>query len=202
VQVTQGVPDRSVTATARRAQIVRATIAVIAEEGYRQASFARIAERAGLSSTRLISYHFAGKDDLVAAVVHEVVDAMGTWVGQRVTAQPGPRQMLRAYVEGVVTYTARHRDELVALLQILTAGGFPPSVRVQAAAPEHVERILLEGQRTGVFRAFDVSVMAMAVQRAVEGVAFAVHVDRDLDVDAYAGELATLFDLATRREGP
>lgn len=33
----------------------------IAELGYAQASFARIAGRAGLSSTRLISYHFAGK---------------------------------------------------------------------------------------------------------------------------------------------
>ncbi|MEP7024912.1 MAG: TetR family transcriptional regulator, partial [Actinomycetota bacterium] len=50
---------RSVTAMARRSQIVTATIDVIAEVGFGQASFARIAERAGLSSTRLISYHFA-----------------------------------------------------------------------------------------------------------------------------------------------
>jgi hypothetical protein len=38
-------------------------IAVVAEEGFARATFARIRERAGLSSTRLISYHFAGKAD-------------------------------------------------------------------------------------------------------------------------------------------
>ncbi len=41
----------------RRAQIV-----VLGEHGYGQTSFARIAKEAGLSGTRLISYHFAGKD--------------------------------------------------------------------------------------------------------------------------------------------
>ncbi|MDQ6657199.1 MAG: TetR family transcriptional regulator, partial [Actinomycetota bacterium] len=45
-------PFRSVTANARRSQIVAATIEVIAEVGYSQASFARISKRAGLSSTR------------------------------------------------------------------------------------------------------------------------------------------------------
>ncbi|CUR57284.1 hypothetical protein NOCA1120472 [metagenome] len=46
---------------------------MVAEEGFARATFARIAERGGLSSTRLISYHFAGKDELVAAVVEHVV---------------------------------------------------------------------------------------------------------------------------------
>lgn len=44
------------TATARQAQIVAATVNVIADVGYGKTSFARIAERAGLSSPRLISY--------------------------------------------------------------------------------------------------------------------------------------------------
>ena len=51
---------RSFTEGARRAQIVQAAIETIAEAGFRHATFARIAERAGLSSTGLISYHFAG----------------------------------------------------------------------------------------------------------------------------------------------
>ena len=79
MQVTTGDPlgTRSVTATARRAQIVAATIDVIVESGYSQTSFARIAERAGLSSTRLISYHFAGKAELVGAVITEITTAIG-----------------------------------------------------------------------------------------------------------------------------
>lgn len=200
MQVIDEAGQRSLTTRARRAQIVRATIAVIATEGYRQATFARIAEQAGLSSTRLISYHFAGKEDLVSAVVHQVVGDMGAWVGERVTAESTARGMLRAYIEGVVTYSAGHRDELVALLQIVTGGGFPPSVQAEASAAVHVERILTEGRRTGEFRDFDVRVMAMAVQRAVEGVALALAADRDQDVDGYAAELSTAFDLATRRD--
>ena len=39
---------------------MQAAIETIAQAGYRDATFARIAERAGLSSTGLISYHFAG----------------------------------------------------------------------------------------------------------------------------------------------
>jgi len=200
MQVSQEDGNRSPAALARRAQIVRATITVIAQEGYRQASFARIAERAGLSSTRLISYHFTGKEELVAAVVHEVVAAMGDQVGRQVTARPDARGMLRAYVEGVVAYTATHREELVALLQILTGGGFPQEVQAATAVPGHVERILAEGQRTGQFRPFDVRVMALAVQRSVEGVAFALHLDAGLDVAGYGVELADLFERATRAD--
>jgi AcrR family transcriptional regulator len=66
------VTTRSAAATARRSQILEATIDVVAEEGFAKASFARICERAGLSSTRLISYHFAGKAELVSALVEHV----------------------------------------------------------------------------------------------------------------------------------
>jgi AcrR family transcriptional regulator len=200
VQVTEQGDGRSVTTRARRAQIVAATIAVIATDGYGQATFARIAERGGLSSTRLISYHFAGKDDLVSAVVQEVVDEMGAWVGSLVRAESSARGALRAYITGVVTYADGHRDQMVGLLQILTAGVFPATVQEEASAAGHVQQILVEGQRTGEFRDFDVQVMAMAVQRSVEGVALALSADRGLDVQVYAAELSAAFDLATRRD--
>ena len=49
------VTTRSVTATARRTQIVQAAIETLAEVGFDRASFAEITRRAGLSSQRLIS---------------------------------------------------------------------------------------------------------------------------------------------------
>jgi AcrR family transcriptional regulator len=55
----------TITERARRAQIVTAAIGTIAELDYAGASFKQIAARAGLSSTGLISYHFAGKQELV-----------------------------------------------------------------------------------------------------------------------------------------
>jgi AcrR family transcriptional regulator len=188
--------------TGRRAQIVAATIQVVADEGYAQASFARIAERAGLSSTRLISYHFAGKAELVSAVVQHVVDAIGDEVGRRVREQHSAADRLRAYLEGVVDFTDGHRAEMATLLQILLSGAFPAGAGADEAAPGHLVALLRQGQADGEFRDFDPTVMALAVQRSVEALPFALQGDPDLDCAAFAAELVTLFELATRRTGP
>lgn len=63
-------PGRTFIETARRAQIAAVAIDTFAGLGCAGASFARIAERLGISRG-LISYHFAGKDDLMRQVVHE-----------------------------------------------------------------------------------------------------------------------------------
>ncbi len=57
---------------ARRAQIVDAAIAEIAEREDRGASREQIAERAGLVSTTVIDLYFAGRADLESAIVKEV----------------------------------------------------------------------------------------------------------------------------------
>lgn len=194
--------SHSATAEARRKQIVAATIDVIATDGFAQASFARIAARAGLSSTRLISYHFTGKDELILAVVEQVLGSIGDEVGQRVRAETTATGQLRAYIEGVVSFTSTHRDEMRALLQVLLAGALPGGTGADDAVPPHVELILRRGQAAGEFRAFDPRVMALAVQRAVEALPFAMESEPDLDCDAFSRELVTLFELGTRREQP
>ena len=191
---------RSVTSAARRTQIVEATIAVVAADGLAQASFARIARQAGLSSTRLISYHFAGRDDLVLAVVQHVVEAIGTAVGSRVRAETTATGRLRAYIAGTVTFIDEHRAPMTALLQIVLAGALPQGTGADEPAPRHLEAILREGQAAGEFRDFDPRVVALAVQRALEGLPPALRAEPDLDCDAFGRELVTLFDLATRRE--
>ncbi len=45
--------------------------------GYGNTSFARIAKAAELSSTGIISYNFAGKDDLMREIVGEVLRVAG-----------------------------------------------------------------------------------------------------------------------------
>ena len=54
----------------RRAEIVRATLAVIAERGYRGASLAAVAERVGLTQQGLL-HHFPTKEALLVAVLKE-----------------------------------------------------------------------------------------------------------------------------------
>ncbi|AZS87523.1 TetR/AcrR family transcriptional regulator [Streptomyces griseoviridis] len=55
---------------ARRAEIVRAALEVIAERGYRGASMAAVAERVGLTQQGLL-HHFPTKDALLVAVLEE-----------------------------------------------------------------------------------------------------------------------------------
>jgi AcrR family transcriptional regulator len=106
--------ERTFTETARRAQIVRAAIETIAELGYGRASFGQIAKRAGLSSTGLISYHFAGKDELMGEVVTEVMGTFTAFVLPRMQAQRTKAGELRAFVESNVDFMRTHRTQLAA----------------------------------------------------------------------------------------
>ncbi|MDH2427519.1 TetR/AcrR family transcriptional regulator [Sphaerisporangium sp. TRM90804] len=188
---------------ARRAQIVRAAIETIAELGYNQASFARIAAHAGLSSTRLISYHFAGKEELIRQILTEVYTDMGGFMTERVGAERTASGALRAYIRSLVGYIATHRAQMTALMEIFLNFQGEGATRSHDAAAdldtlEHVEKILRWGQHEGEFRAFDTRVMAMTVQRAIENLPFLLQADPGRDVDACADEMVTLFDLATR----
>ncbi len=185
------------TSHARRAQIVEAAIAVIAEVGYARASFARIADHAGLSSTRLISYHFNSRSDLMDAVVVDVIGRIGRHVGERIALQSTAAGRLREYILAVVCFIDHQRASMVALAEVVLGAGFEEGIAADRSATEGVEAILLQGQQTGEFRRFDARVMATTVQRSVDGLPFLLRSEPDLDCAGYAAELVTLFELAT-----
>jgi AcrR family transcriptional regulator len=184
---------------ARRSQIVAATIAVMADGGYPQTTFARIAEQAQLSSTRLISYHFADKGELMGAVAAEVIGGLSEYMSQQVMAETTSADSLRAYIQGVVTFTATHRSEMKALLEIFLNGALGYDADTDTAVVSHVEAILRQGQQDGEFRDFDPRVVATAIQRAVDGLPLLLESVPDLDCAGFANELVTLFELGTRR---
>jgi AcrR family transcriptional regulator len=188
-----------VTSSARREQIIAAAIAVIADVGYAKASFARIADRAGVSSTRFISYHFDGKAELMAAVASDVIAAIGADVGRRVAAESTEAGMLRSYIEAVVGFIDAHRAPMIALTEIMLGAGFADGLAADRSATEDLESILRFGQSSGEFRDFDPRVMATTVQRSVDGLPFALQADPGIDCAAYARELVTIFELATAR---
>src|ERR1700760_5128012 len=97
---------RTFTESGRRAQIVTAAIEVIAEIGYARASFTGIAKHAGLSSTGMISYHFAGKDDLLTACVAGIEQVTEAFMQSRIAAADGHVAVLRAYGEANVALVA------------------------------------------------------------------------------------------------
>ncbi|WP_190146267.1 TetR/AcrR family transcriptional regulator [Streptomyces glebosus] len=193
----------SFTETGRRAQIVAAAIEVIAEAGYHRASFAKIAERAGLSSTGMISYHFDGRDDLMREVVTDVMRLAEGYLRPRIEAHESYAARLRASIEGNLDLFAEYPNHLAAIVEILAnlRGGDPGMVAfldtTEANLAVQVEQ-LRTAQRTGEFRDFDPWVMMRAIRAAIDDVVRRATHDPGLDVRAAGRELADLFDRATR----
>src|SRR6478735_9213445 len=94
----KSVKGPSVTSVARRRQILDAAVATIAAEGLARASFAAIADRAGLSSVGLISYHFAGRDELIGQIVADYYASITANLEDRMAQIGSPAAALDAYI--------------------------------------------------------------------------------------------------------
>jgi TetR/AcrR family transcriptional regulator, fatty acid metabolism regulator protein len=194
-------PQRTFIETARRAQIAAAAIDTIAEAGYAGASFARIAERVGISRG-LISYHFADKDDLIKQVVHEAAEEAKAYIRPRVLAESTGPGMLRAYIESNLAFMRDHRNNVIAMIEIArSAEGrriFYGDMDVVNAVGA-LEHGLSGFQTAGQFRPdFDPHVMAIAIRAAIEAASPLLALDPEFDIDSYSREIVTVFDLATR----
>jgi len=191
---------------ARRTQIIGAAAAVIAEEGIGQASLARIAKQAGVSKG-VVSYHFSGKDELMTQVVVAVYEAGAHAMTPAIQAATTPPDRLAAYLRSNVAYIAANPEALRAVIEIVSGyrpegGGrlFEPGADEPVAA--FLVELFREGQKDGSFRDFDAEVMAHTVRAAIDTIAPRHALHPELDLTAYAEELVTLFDLATRGESP
>ncbi|HEX7162770.1 MAG TPA: hypothetical protein VF223_16230 [Trebonia sp.] len=109
---------------------------------------------------------------------------------------------LETYIRASVQFVAEHRRQMKALLEIFMNGGvrYEPGTELVVLSP--VEEILLAGQEAGEFRDFDRRVMATVIRRAIDGLPFLLETHADIDLGAYADELATTFALATRAPAP
>src|SRR5690242_13476767 len=116
MQVKSG--DRSPAAAARRDQIIASAISVIAEVGYARASFSQIAKRAGISSTRLISYHFDDRNELMSAVAEAVLRRAGEYMRPRIAAATGHRTVLAAYIQANLAFIREHPESVRAVMEI------------------------------------------------------------------------------------
>ncbi|WP_236796198.1 TetR/AcrR family transcriptional regulator [Amycolatopsis sp. GM8] len=192
----------SVTEAARRAQLISVTIAAIAELGYRRTTFARIKERAGLSSTRIIGYHFGTKAGLMQAVVTTVLGMKEKFLQERAGGTADRGEMLRAQIETEVAFL-RDCPECVKVLREVAANADDPDgwsvagPMLKDLQAGQIERLLRQGQRERAFGKFAPEVMARTIVHAIDGAAEAFAADPSLDLDAYASELVETFTRAT-----
>jgi AcrR family transcriptional regulator len=189
---------------ARRAQIIDAAIETVATVGYARASLARIAQQAKTSKS-VVSYHFAGKDDLLVQVVTKIYTDTWAFMEPRIAAETSAAGKLRAYITAELDYMRLHRSRLLAVANIVTNHRADDgTLRFPPGAEESVVTVLSEilrgGQEDGEFRDFDPRVVAVTVSQALDGALGQWVTAPTTDLEAYAAELTTLFDLATRRE--
>jgi len=188
---------------ARRTQIVDCAVEVVSELGYARASLARIAERADVSKG-VISYHFASKDALFDLLVEQVYGRITEFVLPQLDATTTVEDRLRARFRSIAAYLQAHPAQMVALTEVLTgmrdADGRP---RYGDAFNEPYHRGLEEecgsGQDSAELREFDVRVMAVTVQAAIESMVAYAHSHPGHDIAAHAEQLAELFARAVRR---
>jgi AcrR family transcriptional regulator len=184
--------ELTITERARRAQIVAAAIRTVAELDYAGTSFKQIAARAGLSSTGLISYHFADKQELVDEMLNEVLAVFGAFVLERMNREDTAAGVLRAFLRANVEFMRRHPDHLVALVRLRG-----PAAVGDGANPDHraLAELLREGQRHGEFRAFDADVMALLVMALRDGIVARMGA---VDLEVCGEELVEMVERATK----
>lgn len=192
----------SAPAIRRRAQIVRATIGVIAELGYARCSFAEIAAHGGLSSTRLISYHFSDRATLLRAVASSIVGELAATVTAAMQRTTSPRDAVHAYLRSSVAFADTHRQDVVTLAALLHAGSFGADSGEGDATEQTIAAVITAGVDAGEFSVVDPVIAADVLQRTIEGVFLRLHRTPDIDLSTLGDDLVTFFDSGLGTTGP
>jgi len=201
------VPGRTFTQDARRAQIVEATIETLAEMGYTKTSFTAICRHAKLSSTGLITYHFTGKPQLLREVTRTILEKAGAVRTGRIAQETTYRGKLSAYITSHFDFVASHPaharalTEIVELVRERRAPGLDEISR-SALSVESLVVLLEEGCLAGEFRIPDPTVLALAVQGAIDNVVRHHRLFPVPDLSCRARELTDIFDRCTAMGQP
>lgn len=189
------------TESARRTQIVKCAIEVLAESGYSGASLAGIARRAGISKS-VVLYYFSGKDDLLSSVVFDVYGRAGQAITESLSHEDTSRGKVASYVRTNLQFVEEHVTEIRAVVEIVSnargADGthsFVPQGEDPVLA--HFEQLLREGQDSGEFREFDAHHLAIIIRSAIDTASGRLVADPSFDLTAYTRELLSVVELAT-----
>ncbi|MEU6644593.1 TetR/AcrR family transcriptional regulator [Saccharomonospora sp. NPDC046836] len=200
-----GQKRRSFIEDARRAQIINGAVETLAEHGYAGTSLARIASRVGISKG-VISYHFAGKEELIEQLVEQVYGRIIEFVAPRLELERTVLGKLRIRIRAVADYAGTHRAEMVALIEVFenlrdSNGRLRYGDAFRETLYRSQEEDFLAGQATGELRSFDARVMAVTVEAAIDAMIAYSDAYPDHDIQSHANELADLFEHAIKAPG-
>ncbi|MBM7462551.1 AcrR family transcriptional regulator [Microbacterium dextranolyticum] len=173
---------------------------MLAEQGFTATSFARIREAAGLSSTRMISYHFADKAALMQAVVERVVQQAAAVMVPAMEAESTWRGKLAAYIGTNLHYLANNRLAARAVIAVIQNAPHADNSLREDTSALLLSLLLTQGQQAGEFRAFDSLVVARSIRATIDAFAVAMPTDA-YTTEAAITEIVALYHRATRPEG-
>ncbi|MBZ4321213.1 TetR/AcrR family transcriptional regulator [Streptomyces huiliensis] len=136
---------------ARRAALLEAAASVIAREGYANTSLRKVAQRAGCT-TGTVTYYFANKEELVAAVTQSRFDGFDAML------EPGGgRPGIRAVLERWLSRAAGDPEFWPVMSQLLAHARYEPAfatviARRYARHREILASLLTAGQAQGTVR--------------------------------------------------
>jgi TetR/AcrR family transcriptional repressor of bet genes len=99
----------------RRQQLIDATIASIHQDGFQDATVARISRRAGLS-VGLVNHYFDGKDDLLASTMQMLVDLTLADIEGGIDAADPPERQLVDFWQGHFAPRQRSPEAIIEWL--------------------------------------------------------------------------------------
>jgi TetR/AcrR family transcriptional regulator, transcriptional repressor of bet genes len=112
----------------RRQQLVEAAISVIHEQGFDQATVARIARRAGVSSG-MVHHYFKDKDELLFATMRYLLAELRSDAAARLKAAAAPEDRIRAIIDA--SFGDAQFDERVFSAWLALYGNARQSERLQ-----------------------------------------------------------------------
>jgi AcrR family transcriptional regulator len=142
------------TRKAARAQILRAAADLFRERGYPASTVDHIAARLGMSKASLYT-HFRAKEEMLAAISRETIDAFTRDLSLVLGSDLGPEEHLRRVVRQHVRFVIANRSFLTVFFG--EEANLPARFARSLAARKDrydkgVELIVAEGIRRGVFR--------------------------------------------------
>jgi TetR/AcrR family transcriptional repressor of bet genes len=146
----------------RRRQLVEAAIAVIHEEGFAQATVARIARRAGVSSG-MVHHYFENKDELLFATMRHLLAELRADAVARLGTAQDPRQRLGAIIDAC--FGEAQFDEQVFSAWLALYGNARQSGRLQSILSIYHRRL-----RSSLLHELRRLVPEPEAQRLAEGV--------------------------------
>jgi AcrR family transcriptional regulator len=200
---------------ARRRQILKAAVQVIAENGLCDTGIKDVADRAG-TSPALVIYYFGKKDTLLAEALSFADEGFYARTADAVAKMSSARDRLVELVRSSCSVGEAEEDfdEWVLWLDLWARAPRDPDVARDRLALDRrwrtsITEIVRDGQATGEFAPVDAAIFALRLAALMDGLAILVvlkdpDVDRermfDLCVDTCARELGFSWTAEDRAE--